>query len=775
MNSKSEPIHSAAFPASVGVVKRKSLKQLPLEIRQGSLPCDLQGHAFFVGPGGFVDTPECSATGFINPSHDGTPLFNGDPLIYRLDLGPDRVLISSEIPSTPCLDTDRACQIDPIWHSYRYGNYGLARLSFRLGFRNEVNTAVVPVRFSDAEGYRLLLTWDAGRPFEIDPLSLQIATAVGHDSEWKEQIELPVPFGIVTTPAHPAFKPASTDEKNDAKLFTVNYGKSIGTALHPIIHRYVDAPITKTEEELIRTLHQLIGLSESLLAALQSLLKILRWLEARMHASLTNAGKRTTAFLMKSMHHLLRAPAHGTRQFGHLDIASEISGLIEVMIRRETALTNNQDDHFEKTLDHFLSLLDVLKKLTANADKMEDFVHLIAWDGQQVPMKQWKVYVEGEQPCSPPRIMQSMHQLGVTEHHVILMDTVFKLGAEQLLTAPAPNFPELERIIRNLTDYRQGDETRIYIIKRTDLDDNKDSVTAKLIRIPRPMAHFLVDYECTPDKITLHCVQNTGWDAAEWVRPYDQFPLGNDAGMVGMASGGTDLSVLARCTINVAKGECEDIQIVNDQNRNVSWMLALYALCMPDGITPPKRIDYLFWNGWGSHANLLTDYDLSVNQAAKNRQLNASDAVRLAEQGLPCTLLRLNTQSMTIEDHYSFPSGRFGNSVQFIPRAGAEPGSADGYLLCITNGSDDPEQSEFWLFDAQDLAKGPICRMGHSSLKIGLTIHSTWVPSIQERTASYKVSIRDDYKERLHRINRLEELEPLFNTYVDGYSQNSEA
>lgn len=769
MNSKFEAPLPVPFPASIGLVKRAPLSNLRLEIRHGALPPDLHGHAFFVGPGGFIDTPECGQTGLINPSHDGTPLFNGDPLVHRLDLNPQEIRLSSQIPRTPCFYTDLVSQPndhDSAWRSYGYDNFGLSRLSFRLGFRNEVNTAVIPVRFSEAEGYRMLLTWDAGRPYEIDPLSLQIATAIGYNNEWKEQIQLPVPFGLFTTPAHPAFAPPSDKDANDSKLFTVNYGKSIGTFLHPVIHGYVDAPVTKSETEMIGIIYKMISLIELLLSVFRSLLSILRWIEVVTPSWLSNTVKRVSGSLLVSLRDLLQSSDNGSAELSRQDVASEFFGLIAELLNREIRLTTPRDDQFEKTLNYLIGLTKLLRELLGKADIMSDFVNLISWNGHQEKLQQWKVYVEGEDSNSSPRIMQTMHQIGVTKDYVILMDTVFKLGLEQLLTSPAPDLPELERSIRNITDFRQSDKSRIYVINRSELLIDRDSVSAKMIVLPRSAAHFLVDYNNPPGQITLHCAHNTGWDAAEWVRTYDQFSSSKYPGLIGMATGSTDINIMARYVIDVEQKSIALSETAVDSNKDLTWMLALYAFCMPDGVTPPDKIEDLFWNGWGSHADLLPDYIQSLNQAAEPREFSAATAQKIAERGLPGTLVHLQTKTMTIVDEYTFPLGRFGNSVQFIPRPSAEPGSADGYLLCIVNGSDDPEHSEFWLFDAQALAKGPICCLAHPSMKIGLTIHSTWVPSIQKRTAAYLVSVRKDYEERLNHIDRVNELKDLFEKHV---------
>ncbi len=107
---------------------------------------------------------------------------------------------------------------------------------------------------------------------------------------------------------------------------------------------------------------------------------------------------------------------------------------------------------------------------------------------------------------------------------------------------------------------------------------------------------------------------------------------------------------------------------------------------------------------------------------------------------------------MTLVDRYISPPNHFGNSPQFIPRGGnPDPGGnqTEGYLACVVlrDGGDRTPCSEIWIFDAQNLAQGPICKLGHPTepLLMGLTIHTTWVSAIAPRTAPYRVSIPDDF------------------------------
>ena len=57
-----------------------------------------------------------------------------------------------------------------------------------FGSVNAANTAPLPW------GDRLFMTWDVGRPVEIDPLTLGYLADVGHRSEWKDFEVYPQPL-----------------------------------------------------------------------------------------------------------------------------------------------------------------------------------------------------------------------------------------------------------------------------------------------------------------------------------------------------------------------------------------------------------------------------------------------------------------------------------------------------------------------------------------------------------------------------------------------------
>ena len=132
----------------------------------------------------------------------------------------DKPTFKSRLMKTPCYYADEASKYGTKHHDLiGFKNFGISRMSLLLGARNEANTAVIPVQFDYMTNPGLLVTYDVGRPFVMDPVSLELLTPVGHNREWMnaQPAQVPWPFGVVQTTAHPMFDP------NTSEFFTVNY------------------------------------------------------------------------------------------------------------------------------------------------------------------------------------------------------------------------------------------------------------------------------------------------------------------------------------------------------------------------------------------------------------------------------------------------------------------------------------------------------------------------------------------------------------------------
>jgi len=194
-------------PRSLAISDRSEL-DVELELLAGVLPDDWHGHAHIL---------------HAIPYDDGTSVFVGDGKVLRFDLSPGAASLRSRVVRTPCHFFDAAS----LGASYGFDNNGFARMSLQLGFRNFANTALV------ALGDRLLVTSDAGRPYELDPDSLEVVTPVGWNDEWSGILPTWLEgfvdwvFPLHMTTAHPASDP------HTGELFTVNYGLALVGSSQP--------------------------------------------------------------------------------------------------------------------------------------------------------------------------------------------------------------------------------------------------------------------------------------------------------------------------------------------------------------------------------------------------------------------------------------------------------------------------------------------------------------------------------------------------------------
>ncbi len=629
------------FPEACMSVSRRELINIELKVCEGEIPEDLYGHVFIIGPVGTVGS---RTENLCYPGGTGASLYNGDGMVYRLDFNQkSRVFIGSRIVKTPCYYADLETTAGSKYANLGFANLGMDRLSPVLGFRNEVNTAFLPFKFSRDRHWRVLITWDAGRPYEIDPVSLKAITPIGWNREWAEQKSVwktdpyPYVFGLNLTTAHPAF-----DAKMD-QLFMVNWSRSVSTLQAPIIR------------------HQL-----------------------------------------------------------------------------NTAFKRNSLKKYKKILPSIPQLMNYLSKADG-----EDFVYLMCWDGSNEDMKKWLVVGNDGNSI---KIEQSMHQISLTRDYIVLIDTSFKFGIEQLIYDTVPNNHGIENY-RDILNYPQAPDTSLYLIRRADLEPNRTKVKAERVEIPREIAHFMTDYENLDGCITLHCAHNNGWDAAEWIHDYDapvdqpEKPIGHR--LVGMVTGTTDINHLGKYVIEVESGQIRRKSILNEPG--YTWATAIAAF---NDTLPSADHEDIYWISWGCWKDLMTDFTHDLYASYKYRRIKLKDLKKIAEEGKPSSLCRLNTKAMEIADGYQFPSGYVGNSPQFIPRSVSPSSSTNGYILCLV--MFDESKSEIWIFDAENLRKGPICKLNHPDLKFGLTLHSTWIPSIHSRTADYYIPTEEDYKDLIN-------------------------
>ena len=616
------------LPRSLVRGNRREHDALRLECVSGAVPAELKGHYFVVAPAGTVSEPRGLEDRVASQ-------MCGDGLVCRVDFEGGRASATTRLARTPCLLADEGTWVDPDFARQRFVSAGIGRLSPALGSRNFLNCAFQPMGWGDGPT-RLLLTYDAGRPFEIDPVSLELVTPVGRSDEWRAAALPGHPFPVVLSPAHPAF------DSRTGELFTTSYGRSATS-----------------------------------------------W-------------------------------------------ASTVPSLSGAVARREASL--------ERVADA------LSRRVPAFAPT---FTELVRWRGEGELSRHRLVLPSGE----PLRIRHCVHQVAVTEDWVVILDTGFKLGLQQLLHRGS--------WLRPLVTRPQMSQTVFYLARRRDLERGGD-VTVRTLAIPMESDHFLVDYRNPDGRLTLHVAHCPATDLSEWVRPDDVSPFSRrrvPAHLTGMmAVGAMDVNRLGRYVVEAETARVLESRVVSDDL--LTWALGVYAgRGLGSGSPQPEELDQVYWCSEGFFPELLTRFVHDLYRDYPYRLTSLDQIREMAERGgRPSAVFRADARTLEVADAYTLPPDSVVSSLQFVPRRDSS-GPTAGWLLAVVF---TPEATEICVLDAADLARGPLARLRHPELAFGFSLHTAWLPEIEARRAPYRVDAREDLDRRL----RGRRMRALFETHV---------
>ena len=71
---------------------------------------------------------------------------------------------------------------------------------------------------------------------------------------------------------------------------------------------------------------------------------------------------------------------------------------------------------------------------------------------------------------------------------------------------------------------------------------------------------------------------------------------------------------------------------------------------------------------------------------------------------------------------------------------------------------------ELWVFDAADLARGPLCRLAHPQLDMPFMMHTAFLPELRPRAASYRIDVEADHQAEVRQLTPA--LQDLFRRQV---------
>jgi len=752
------------IPNSIMKASREEIDELELEILKQennqlslveNLPDDLSGYVLIAAP---------------LPYGDGSFVLNGDGMIYRLDLTEGKAKLKTRIAKTPCYYADLAIKNQPEKYPdyFKFKNGGPSRMSLFLGSRNQLNTAFLKT------SEQLFVTFDAGRPYEIDPSSLEILEPIGNTKDWKEMFPisdiLGTLFGTYLNPAHPVIDVKGLKEE----LFTINYSTGYKGTYRDSIYNTLSSGKSSINEQ-------------------NSIKKIIK---------IINSCRQLFHIILKIL----------TKEFTLIFFI-----LVYLGCDRLISLGRELFEKFSK--------IENLNLFTENIQS--GYANLICYDFETKKFKSLKMILPSGKVVSPD---QTIHQMAITKDYIIFMDIAFKIELSQILypfwSESINNFKEyitkklnnlcekfqffkdkfkVEKISSYIDKYADSrflrpippkQYTNLYIVDRKllseKLENNQNKIEVKKTTIEHEVSHFVADY-CNPEnKIILHVGHNNGSDVTEPIRKSD-LPFRGHVIMeefAGMFVGTTDLGSLHRYVIDAETGV-----VINDKNdkdhiqdSKYTWSPSVYThreLCNQSVDETADTVKNIYWMSWGFSWETIPERIYKVYQNGRFRHIHHT---QLPEDYKPTQLLRLDTEKMEIVDSFEFPYGHFACTPQFIPSSlpcpeNKEP-SIHGYIVCVVL-ADNPEnpnqpQDEFWILHADDFNNKPVYRLRSPKLDLGLTIHSTWLEDINkenysesERRQKREKSVYEDYTELIKKRPKIKELfeECVYSNFIQQTSE----
>ena len=697
---------------------REEIDWTKLEILEGKIPEEIYGTVYFNSPVGTVSSnglPYRKNFSSGNRQEFGSPVFNGDGMLIAIQFGKkteeSKAEFKTALIKTPCYYADLYTSKN--WKKIGFFNAGISRLSLSLGVRNQLNTALLPFRYSDEKEDRILATFDTGRPYEFDPLTLELKHPVGNNLDWEREFSgvMNYVFPMIQTTAHPSFDPETQE------FFAVNFTKKLGELMRPrkAIAYFINLPPNSIAADLYYL--RLLALADEGLDAIDN--------------------------------------------------------------------PPNDDDQPEIYRERFIQLLDEIdEELTPEdlGDELLDFtdptndaikfpknnVFLLRRDGQN-KISTWRVLDQNKKPIT---VAESLHQTGITKDYFIFIDTAFKISLELLLHNPACNSDKINRFIRELTKSKLKQYTDIYIVKRSDLKVGQDTVIAKRVHIDIETVHFAIDYDNPNETITMHCAHNQTLCAAEWIRPFDKIYLDStkkpDESTIGLPTiGEMDVSKIGKLEIHVPSGKPKhscittalDLKDIENQKYGPNtWGIGL--MTYPAAQSPSQtvsKINMIFWQFYGLDKQFLTEYLVKLYEGRKT-DISTDDLLKYTKAGIPFSIARQDVSSMKLTDSYIFPKDYHFRSLQYVPSRVTND-EENGFLVCtvitpIANTSPKNYQREIWIFNAQNLNQGPICRLTHPKLSFAFTIHSAWLPNPVNHEDKFPYDIRKDFNDLLSEFSK---------------------
>ncbi|QSQ25728.1 carotenoid oxygenase family protein [Pyxidicoccus parkwayensis] len=419
------------------------------------------------------------------------------------------------------------------------------------------------------------------------------------------------------------------------------------------------------------------------------------------------------------------------------------------------------------------------------------YTQLVSWDTQENRLHHWKLM---DAATGKPVVTASLHQIGATRDYVILLDSNFPINFWQIASqAVAPWLPGSKRVVEWLSSEPSYPQAVFWVVKRADLRPSPGTLSAEdppVIPAYRFQSgggglHFAALYENPDDVITLVAGHSPTEDLSHTLEKGELLINGNHVQdwQVGMPTA----VPVTRSSLGVHKIDMKRLRIQSNlySHDDYTWGLTVFSNAglvngeletnlrlnhtPVNAKVPPEELA-IYFNSDGFCADMVPERLYQLYKPI----VGEKDSLPIQE-GRAASFFKFFVHTGRF-DGYVLPTGWFGFAPQFVPSARFPAVSHwKGYMVALVVSDPTPDLpkdstgDEVWIFDSQDIAKGPICRLGSSNFDIGMTLHTTFLPSgllkeldghPDDHSAPYVVDVKKDFD--------IEEIEKTYLEWPEG-------
>lgn len=307
---------------------------------------------------------------------------------------------------------------------------------------------------------------------------------------------------------------------------------------------------------------------------------------------------------------------------------------------------------------------------------------------------------------------------------MVFSDLPFAAGPEVLSGAPRRSANQ--------------DITRLFIVAKSDLRSTLpgQAVPTTMVELPMPSGHLMVDVDERDGLLTVQLEHIALSDLMIMLHGGETTHSGDvvDPDHEGLIALAVQPGAVGRYVTDPTDGTVVDAKLIWDDR---FWGP---VLATRDRSTRGARAHgrELWFAGLGFDPDLISREWWRLYGDGALEHLVAPE--KLPTSAVPAALARFDLEAGVVAELHQFPPGEFASPPQFVPRTGAQqPG--DGYIVALVH-RDGAKQLQ--VFDATDVALGPLAVAEADDSAPPLLLHSTWLGPDRRRRPAYRVPVWRD-------------------------------